>query len=553
MQISLQNKLNKEKKIILRKQSIFIGAFLLTIGGFIAKAIGAFYKIPLTNILGTNGMGIYYLIFPFYSLMLVIVSSGVSVATSKLVSDYRAVCNKENEMKILKTAIIFVLFLSIVFSTLMIVLAKPLSILQGNVNAKLGYLAIAPAIIFASLIAVLRGYFQGTQNMIPTSLSNVLEQAVKLVSGLLLANMFLNYGVEYAVLGAVLGVTISEFFAFIIIVINYIFSARKNCFEKHLSKGTPQTNITYSQAFKKLFLYSVPAMLGSIIVPITGFLDSFMVINILVDSGYSSTIATSLYGINNGIVNTLISLPVIFTVSIATAMVPNLSGLYAKNNEKEVNFKSSFFVKVTWLIALPCFVLFLIFAPDIVRVLYSRGLSSKVLNEFDFAYKLLMLSSVSIIYYAFLQTFTSILQSINKPSIPFISLLIALFIRIALVYVLLPMPNVNIYGVVIANIIFLSVATFINLIYLRRYICFNFHMVRTFIAPITAAIIMGCVMYIVRLSLVEVTSVYFYAILSAILGLGLYIGLIMAFKCFDERERKLFPNIKRITKRKHRI
>jgi len=132
--------------------------------------------------------------------------------------------------------------------------------------------------------------------------------------------------------------------------------------EKYIYKiDIPKTkNLTFVEALKKIVYYAYPATLGALVTPITSFLDSFMIINILTNAGFSSLQATNLYGISNGIVNTLISLPVVICSAIATAIVPNLSGLFAKNNESEVSFKSSFFIKITWLIAIPCFLMFLI-------------------------------------------------------------------------------------------------------------------------------------------------------------------------------------------------
>lgn len=520
----------------MKRQSVLLGAIILALGGLIAKVVGALYKIPLTNILGTNGMGLYYLVFPLYSLLLVIISSGVSLAVSRLVSLERSNHNKFNELKIFKVALVFVFALSLIFALVLVMFSEQIAILQGNVNAKVGYLAIAPSICFASVIAVVRGYFQGQENMIPSLLNNVLEQLVKLVAGLVLANLFLYKGITFAVFGAILGVTISEFCALIFIVIHYAVY-KKQCIYKIEIPKTP--NLTNSQAFKKIFSYAYPATLSAIILPITGFLDSFLIINILTNAGFSSLQATNLYGISNGIVNTLINLPVLLCGSLATAIVPNLSGIYAKNNEKEVKFKTSFFIKITWIIALPCFLVFLIYAPDIITILYSHGLSDLVIDEFTFAYKLLMLSSVSILYYAFLQTFTSILQSINKPIVPFVSMLCGLAVRMICVFVLVGNPKINIFGVTISNLIFLSVACLINLFYIKKYVQLNFSFSKILVAPVSAAIISGTIMYVIRLSLINL-NVWLYCAVSGLIGIACYIALIVLFKSFNMQESQVF-------------
>lgn len=523
-------------KQLVKKQPVLFGAIILAFGGLVAKVVGALYKIPLTNILGSNGMGLYYLIFPLYSLLLVIISSGTSLAVSRLVSSEKINHNKKNEITIFKVALIYVFVLSVIFSATLIVLSEKISLLQGNINAKIGYFAIAPSIIFASVISVIRGYFQGQENMIPTLVNNVVEQVVKLVSGLLLANLFLYKGITFAVFGAVLAVTISEFFALIFIVLHYLIFKRGYIYKIDIPK-TP--NLTNFQALKKIMAYSLPATLTAVIIPITGFLDSFILINILTKSGFSSLQATNLYGISNGIVNTLISLPVLFCGSLATAIVPNLSGVYSNNNVKEVILKTGVFIKITWIISLPFFILFLIYSPDIISILYSKGLSDLVIDEFTFSYKLLMLSSVSILYYAFLQTFTSILQSINKPIIPFFSMLIAVLVRTVCIFIFVSNPKLNIFGVVISNLIFLTVACVINLSFIKKYINFSLGLTKILIVPTSSVVISAIIMFLLRNMLINI-NIWLYCSISATVGLAIYVLLIILFKSFSKQEINLF-------------
>ena len=206
----------------MKKSSFILSAIILALGGFFAKAIGAFYKIPLANILGSSGMGIYYLIFPIYSMIITFCSSGLSVALSTEVAKCRKIRHRYNEQKLLRVALIFGFILSVVFGLVVVIMSKNIAEWQGNINAYLGYIAITPAIIISTMIATLRGYFQGIENMVPTTISMIIEQIIKLSVGLILAHKFCVYGLQYAVLGAILGVTISEIVALIIIVLNFI-------------------------------------------------------------------------------------------------------------------------------------------------------------------------------------------------------------------------------------------------------------------------------------------------------------------------------------------
>ena len=560
---------------IKKRHTFILGAFILAVGGIIAKLIGAFYKVPLTHILGSNGLGVYYLIFPLYSLLLVLSSSGVAIAVTKLVAAERARKNKDNEMKIFTAGLILSFSISIFFSIIIILYSEQFSLLQGNANATIGYIAIAPAIVCASVISIVRAYFQGIENMLPTSISTIFEQTIKLLFGLLLSYKLLFLGVEYAVLGAVLGVTVSEFLAMLLIIVNFLVYKKKydykffevegklvkkriNTFYKKVLKSKKKfihsvkkvkknrfnvcfnkEYITYKTAFATVIKYSFPATLSSIIIPITGFVDSFLIINLLIRTGFSSTVATSLYGLSNGIVASLISLPVLLIVSISTAIVPNLS----RYDEKAVNTvqtKCGFFIKLTWLLALPMFVFFVLYSPEIIKILFGGGLTDKGFLEYNFAYKLLMFGSVSIIYYAFFQTFTAILQAINKPAIPFIALFISLIFRIIFTYIFVSIPEINVFGVMLSNVVFLSIASFICLLFIKKHIVLNINLRRFLVRPIFALGIAVICAYFIKLFLMNFMHTIFYSIISGLIGIAVYLVLIYTTKVFTHAEEEMF-------------
>lgn len=567
----------------MKKQSFVISAIILALGGFFAKAIGALYKIPLTNILGSSGMGLYYLVFPIYSLILTFCSSGLSVALSTEVAKCRKIRHRYNEQKLLQCSLIFGFFISLFFTILVLIFCKPISESQGNINAYIGYIAIAPSIIISSIISTLRGYFQGVENMIPTTVSMIIEQIIKLSFGLILAHKLCNYGVQYAVLGAILGVTISEIIALIIISINFFtykgqlyYNYRnmnykskkklnvipllksKNRYKKsnikikhfkYLKCSSALVRYTTKVAMKKLLKIVVPSTFSSIIIPIATMLDSFMIINILTSIGYSSLISTSLYGLWGGVVQSLISLPTILIAAISTSYVPSLSGLVAQNDTNEIKFRVSFFIKITWVLSLILFLIVFLFAEDILVFLYGDGLTSSVINETFYATKMLQISSVSIIYYAFLQTFTTILQTIGKPHVPFLALLIGLIIRTISLRVLVSIVNVNIFGAIIANIIFLSIATIILAYVIKRNIDIKFNFFNNLFKPF---LITGVVLLFAGLShwaLKKVINYFVSMIIIAIFAVVIYILWIYFGKVFNEREKKYLSfKKKKVTK-----
>ena len=572
----------------MRRQSFVLSAIILTLGGFFAKSIGAIYKIPLTNILGSSGMGVYYLIFPIYSLVIAFCSSGISVALSTEVAKCRKIHHRYNEQKLLRVSLIFTFIISVVISIIIVLLSSLLAEMQGNMNAKAGYIAIAPAIILSSLIATVRGYFQGIENMVPTTVSMVIEQIVKLTIGLILAHKLCIYGIEYAVLGAILGVTISEVIALIIIVINFLsYKGQldynyRNKFYKNKSKISVtgviketrynlkkfnmssnstlskvyicnSKNIRYSTkvAIKKLMGVALPCTFSSILIPISTMLDSFMIINLLVSSGYSLVVSTSLYGIWGGIIQALISLPTIIVTAISTSIVPALSGLVVRNDTNEIRNKIAFYIKLTLVLSLAMFIVFYVFAEDMLKFLYGDALRTDIIDEFYYATKMLKISSLTIIYYAFLQTFTAILQTIGKSHVPLFAMFVSLLIRTGLLYVLVSITSINIFGVVIANILFLGISDIILAVCIVKKVNIEYNLYLHLLKPIIIAVLIMLAIEFAKFAFENTLNYFVMAVILGALALMIYGFFVYFGKVFTPKELKQFKfKRKKISKQK---
>ncbi len=586
----------------MKKQTFIVGVLILTIGGFIAKLIGAIYKIPLTNALGSTGMGLYYLVFPLYSLLLVFSSSGVSIAVSKLVSEARANKLKRNETNYFKAGVLISFLSSFLFSLILIILSEHIALLQGNVLATKGYIAIAPALVSASLISVVKGYFQGVENMFPSSVAIIFEQIFKLIVGLFLAYRLLKYGVEYAVMGSILAVSISEVVTLIIMFVNYawhkvnmdykfyvkdektlklkeqlikpkivrvgkfkagklthykkrkvlvlnVFGGKKKYIKiKVLYFYNYNKYITFGTAVKQIFHILIPTTLSSLVIPAMTLFDSFMVINLLTKSGFSSYTATSLYGLSNGVVSALISLPVIITSALASSMMPNLTGLYSVGRVQETNTRSAFYIKITFILALPIFAYFVMFAPQIISALYNFK-ENAVLNEFAYTYKLLIVASAGIIYNAFLSTFVSIMQVIGKPFRVFNIMIAALVVRGLLAVVLLKNNYINIFGIIISNIVFYMICDIFCVTEIKKTLNLEFNFTRFVVVPVVSCAIAAAVTYGVKLATINLNK-WLNLGISGVVCIVVYVVLLLALKSFSKTEERYFPFLKKFSRKK---
>lgn len=419
-------------------------ALILSIGCFITKAVGAIYRIPLTNILGAEGIGLYQMVFPLYCLLLTLSSTGVPNGIAKLIAE------GVNAEKTLKTSLKVFAPIGLIASVLLFLFSKNLAVLQGNINASLCYKLISPSILIVSLICCYRGYFQGFLNMRPTAFSQVVEQVVKCVLGLSIAYAY-RRDIILASAGAILAVTLSEFVALL-----YLFFCKKK--SKNLKGGEKQITV------KKLLTTVFPVMLSTTILPLTRTLESFIIINILNSYLISGTL---FYGLYSGAVESLVGVPVSLLYGIAVSSIPLISKNRENSKETFKSVKESLILTIG--LGIIFAVAFFILSSPAVKILYPRFSA----NEFSITVKMLKLASLSVIFLPLMQTTASILIAVGKIYLPPITSIISAIIKVILTIILLKIQKINILAVVVTDVISYFVACFLNLVYIIKYIKLN--------------------------------------------------------------------------------
>ncbi len=201
---------------------LFTGAGMLAVCSVLGKLLGAMYRIPLTNVLGGEGMGLYQMVFPLYTLLLTVSSGGLPVAISRIVAVKMSDNDERGAAKVLNVSLVALFVIGLVGSVLLAALSAPLARLQGNGDATMAYLGISPAVLLVAILSCYRGYYQGRENMLPSAASQLIEQVVKLVFGLWFAKALMPKGVAYGVLGALLGVSASELIAVVALMLTYL-------------------------------------------------------------------------------------------------------------------------------------------------------------------------------------------------------------------------------------------------------------------------------------------------------------------------------------------
>lgn len=429
-----------------KKNTIIKGTFILSLGAFLSKLIGALYRIPLTNVIGGYGLGLYQMVFPVYTVLLDFSGAGIPNALAKIVGSKNKDVRENLAYNYLKTSVKLLSIIGIIFSFLMAFLSMPLSKLQGNINAYYGYIALSPSVFLVCIISCFRGYFQGLMRMTPTALSQVVEQVVKLVFGIILSRIF-SYNIPLAVAGATFGITLSELVAVILLYVLY---------RRHKSKCLQPLvydKENFKARSKTLIKTVIPITLICLSIPISHVFDSFIVVNTL--KTYRQD-ATALFGFLSGVACTIINLPVSICYSVATVVIPYLSG--EKNKEKQKQ-KSVSAVLLTLAVALPSAILTYLFSGFIVKILFKR-LS---ISEQQLSISLIKSMSINVLLLSLLQTTNAILIGKNKLYCPIISMWVGIAVKTILSLVLLKIPSLNIYGGVISLIACYFLSCLINL------------------------------------------------------------------------------------------
>ena len=432
------------------KKSVAKGSIILIASGLICKLLGAFFRLPLTNILGIEGIGVFQMVMSVYSFALIMTSGGVSAALSKFVSQARAREDYGKIRSLFKTALSYAIILGVIAGGLLFCLAAPISKLQGVSSAKDAYRLMLLLIPFGGVVAAMRGVFQGYENMTPTAISQMLEQAVKFGLGIFLAQLFAKTSLQAGVFGAFLGVCFGE-----VIAIGYlaIYMRLKN---QHAS----EQQMFSARPFVKAV---VPLSVGAAVLPLASALDSFIVISRLKLAGFEASVATSLFGLQTGVVAAILSLPLILSSSISTAMLPSISFLDAQfSQESEKSVAQA--LKVMWFVLLPVVVGIACICRPLYQVLYP-SLSSQMLSV---AVHLTYLGVVSTIISALMQFFVTLLQAKGEWNYIMLSYFLGGAVKVGCVLVLCALSSVNIFGVVLGNIALASTVCIMALIKNRR-------------------------------------------------------------------------------------
>lgn len=457
------------------KDSFLKGALILGLAGVIVKIMGGFFRIPLGNMIGSEGMGYYQAAYPVYTLFLTLATAGFPTAVAKLVSEKVAIGNFKGANKIFKVSHT-VLFITGIISFCILFFGADYIVtnIMKNPGALYSMKAIAPALLFVPAMSAYRGYFQGRQDMTKIAVSQVAEQFFRVVLGLTLAYLLMkSLGQAFGAAGAISGATIGSIASMLYLMFAYMLGRKERRAEIDASQRFKDERVSY--IFKKLLTVAIPITIGASVMPLVNMIDNVIVIRRLMEAGFTYKVANSMFGQLTGMAMATINLPAVITTAMSMSLVPAISKAYALGNKSKARKDTKSAVKVTLLIVLPCAFGMASLAIPIMGLLFPHEPSS--------VGTILFTLTPCVLFLGLIQTLTGIIQGMGKPIVPVIALCVGMLCKIVISYTLTGIPDINVLGSAFGTVTAYFVAAMINLLYVKKHMNVNFSKKEFIIKP----------------------------------------------------------------------
>lgn len=506
----------------MRRKSLIGGAIILTVAGFITRVLGFVYRVYISNLIGSEGMGLFQLIFPVYLLCHTICVSGSFIAISKIVAEQNAKGNYANMHKTLKLGTLLSVFASTLISTVIFFGAEFIGRELLSDDRTIPALRIlAFAIPFSVLTSCFKAYFYGTKDMhIPAS-AQVIEQITRMVVIYLIAGFFIPKGLTYACILTVIGTAVGEVVSFTHVYVSY----KHHRYKMHKLHLPKKKTLSARSLLKSMFAIIIPLTSSRTITTLLMSYENIIIPSKLQEFGLTSTKAMGLYGELTGMAFPLIMFPSVLTSALSMALLPTISEASAIKNKKKINFTISKSLQFTTIIGIGSTCLFLTFPHEIGITLYNQPAVGKLLFSLALICPFIYIQS----------TFGGILNGLGLQKTAFKNNIIGSAIRI--VFILFALPEFGINAYFLGFTLSVIVTSFLNISKVLKITVLQFQVFNWLIKPAFSALIAG-------LSINYVANHYIYPYYNMGMSLTLavfflaiaYFLLILAFKCVKKED-----------------
>ncbi len=523
---------------------------ILAMASIISRIIGLVYRIPLTDIIGDVGNNYYGCAYEVYNIMLIISSYSLPIVVSKLVSVQMAKRHRRMAYRVFQCSLAFALVSGLIVALIVFFGAEFFAgTLLKTPNSVFALRILAPALVIVAVLGVLRGFFQGMGTMIPSAVSQILEQIVNAIVSVWAAYVLFQYGTRvgavlgdpehyapaYGAGGGTLGSTLGALAALFFVI--FVFFVYMKVFRRKMQRE-PETAVdSFRTTMHVLILTVIPVLLSTTIYNIIQIIDQGLFKNIANLQGYKENEIDVWWGVFSGKYRLMINVPISIASAIASSSVPALTVSYGQRDMEAVKSQLHAANRFMMIIAFPSAVGLAVLAPAIFTLLFPSTLDS-----LDLASMMMYTGSGAVVFTSLSTLSNGLLQGIDRLKVPVRNAVIALTAHILLLVVLMMFFRLNIYAVVLSNLFFVCFMSFLNGRAIAKYTGYRQEWVKTFLIPAGCSAIMGAAAFFIYHGLYRLTESNAASLMSAILAAVFVYGVLMLLlKGLTEEELQRFP------------
>ena len=513
-----------------RDHNMLVQGTILAVAGIITKIIGFLYRIPMANLLGNVGNGIYSVSFGIYNIALTLSSCSMPLAVSKLVSARVARDDKGNAKRVFFNALAFALVMGSVAALVLYFGADTLERLYDQPGLAKPLRVLAPTTFVVALLGTFRGWFQGHSTMVPTALSQILEQLVNAGVSIFAAWQLMRlhffdpevnaYGAAGGTLGTLAGATAGLLF------VGFLFW--RTCPRRNNPLVKPESQ---SLLLRQLILTVIPVVLSQTIYQIGYTLDDFVFSNVMAYHHLTRPEVSALQGVFNTQYNQLVNLPVAIATALAASSVPGIITASITGSRKAAHRKITTVLKLNMVVAIPCAIGLAVLAYPIMHLLFTSLKDKEML-----AVHLLQTGSSAAVFYALSTITTAILQASDHMITPVKHCGYSLAIHVALVFLLLRFTPLGVYALIIGNVTFPLLISVLNCRSLSRKLGYRWRPGRTFGVPLLSSAGMGLVCWSSYGLVTLILPMWVGLLVSLLFSVLAYGYLILRLHCFSDSQ-----------------
>lgn len=517
-----------------KKNNFYIQGTILAVASILTRIMGIAFRIPLTRIIGDEGIGAYSNAYEIYNLALLLSTYSIPIAVSKLVSARESKKEYINSYRVLQTAMVFAVVAGAVAALVTYFGAEYFSVtLFKSASSAIPLKYLAPTIFIFAVMGVLRGYYQGKNTMLPTAISQLIEQFFHVVVGIIAAVVFMKlfadseYRVAYGAAGGTFGTLVGALTS--LLFLGVVFLMYYPTLKRRFRKDSGAKVENYQTLFKLVLITILPIILNQTLYSVSGTIDSVLLNSVLDSKGVSEELRLVYWGRYSSKYRLLANLPLSIASAIGVAVIPNIVRAHTERNQRMLYEKTSQAVKFNMMIAIPCAFGLAVLAKPVMLLLFN--------DTTEMTVNLMQWGAAAILFYAYSTTTSNVLQGLSLMRYPVVHAGVGIVFYVIIDYILLSFFDWGVYALIVGHTVFPLIVSVLNGLRIRVETGYRQEWNRTFFMPMLCSGIMAVIAYFLYLGLHTITnSVLISLVITILIAVIIYFVLMIVTRTLSEKE-----------------